>query len=89
MKKYNTETEEKSTELAGLFKDQSSNVTGKCDKDFYRTQLSFLRKALQQTEVQKKLGEYCLEYYHTAISEEVKRSGVIREAMITYSRGLK
>ena len=59
------------------------------DKDFYRTQLSFLRKAGQQTHVQKKLGEYCLEYYNTAITEEIKRSKVIREAMMTYSRGLK
>jgi hypothetical protein len=39
--------------------------------------------------VQRKLGEYCLEYYHTAVQEELKRSQVIREAMVTYSRGLK
>jgi hypothetical protein len=76
-------------ELANLFKDQSNNITNKCDKDFYRTQLSFLRKAIQQIEVQKKLGEYCLEYYHTAVQEELKRSCVIREAMMTYSQGLK
>jgi hypothetical protein len=39
--------------------------------------------------VQKKLGEYVLEYYHTAMSEEIKRSKVIRDAMMIYSRGLK
>lgn len=76
-------------ELGNLFKEQSGNVTQKCEKDFYRTQLSFLRKAIQQIEVQKKLGEYCLEYYHTAVQEELKRSSVIREAMLTYSHGLK
>lgn len=30
-----------------------------------------------------------MEYYHTAVQEELKRSQVIREAMLTYSRGLK
>lgn len=60
LKKYNQETEEKTVELGNLFKEQSGNITNKCDKDFYRTQLSFLRKAIQQIEVQKKLGEYCL-----------------------------
>lgn len=89
LKKYNLETEEKTVELGNLFKEQAGNITNKCDKDFYRTQLSFLRKAIQQIEVQKKLGEYCLEYYHTAVLEELKRSNVIREAMVTYSRGLK
>ena len=72
-----------------MFNEQSGNITNKVDKDFYRTQLSFLRIAIQQIEVQKKLGEYCLEYYHTAMQEEIKRSHVIREAMITYSKGLK
>ncbi len=33
---------------------------------------------MQQIEVQRKLGEYCLEYYHTAVQEELKRSQVIR-----------
>lgn len=89
LKKYNQETQQKTNELAALFKEQSSNVTNKCEKDFYRTQLSFLRKAVQQIEVQKKLGEYCLEYYHTAVQEELKRSSIIREAMVTYSKGLK
>jgi hypothetical protein len=89
LKKYNAETEEKSAELALLFNEQASNVAHRLEKDFYRTQLSFLRKAAQQVEVQKKLGEYCLEYYHVAIQEELKRSQVIREAMVTYSKGLK
>lgn len=89
LKKYNLETEEKTVELGNLFKEQAGNITNKCERDFYRTQLSFLRKAIQQIEVQKKLGEYCLEYYHTAVLEELKRSNVIREAMVTYSRGLK
>lgn len=51
--------------------------------------MSFLRTACRQIEVQKKLGEYCLEYYHCAIQEEVKRSKVIHQAMVTYSQGLK
>ena len=46
--------------------------------DFYRTQLSFLRKAIEQINIQRKLGEYCLEYYHSAVQEELKRSQVIR-----------
>ena len=75
--------------MAVLFSEQANNITNTTDKDFYRTQLSFLRKALQQIETQRKLGEYCLEYYHTAVQEELKRSQVIREAMVTYSRGLK
>lgn len=72
-----------------MFTEQASNITNATDKDFYRTQLSFLRKAVQQIVVQRKLGEYCLEYYHTAVQEELKRSQVIREAMLTYSKGLK
>ena len=39
--------------------------------------------------VQKKLGEYCLEYYHLAVEEEKKRSKVIREAVITFIQGIK
>lgn len=89
LRKYNAETEEKTSELAIFFNENSVNLNLNSQKDFYRTQLSFLRKASQQTQVQKKLGEYCLEYFHSAINEEVKRSKVIREAMLTYSKGLK
>ena len=38
--------------------------------------------------MQKKLGEYCLEYYNVAIAEENKRSKVIRDSMMTYTKGL-
>jgi hypothetical protein len=48
LKKYNTETEEKANDLANLFGEQSAITTNKLEKDFYRTQLSFLRKAAQQ-----------------------------------------
>ena len=75
--------------MASLFNEQVGTFNHYCEMDFYRTQLSFLRKAIQQIDVQRKLGEYCLEYYHTAVQEELKRSQVIREAMVTYSRGLK
>ena len=53
--------------MANLFSEQAASISYKVEKDFYRTQLSFLRTACRQIEVQKKLGEYCLEYYHTAI----------------------
>ena len=33
---------------------------------------------MQQILVQRQLGQYCLEYYHTAVREEIKRSQVIR-----------
>ena len=89
LRKYNAETEEKTSELAIFFNENSVNLNLNSQKDFYRTQLSFLRKASQQTHVQKKLGEYCLQYFHSAINEEIKRSKVIREAMLTYSKGLK
>jgi hypothetical protein len=39
LKKYNTETEEKSEELAKLFGDSSSNVNMKPTSDFYSVQL--------------------------------------------------
>jgi hypothetical protein len=56
LKKYNLETEQRANELAGLFGDQSANVTARLDKDFYRTQISFLRKGQRQIEVQRQLG---------------------------------
>lgn len=59
------------------------------DRDFYLTQIEFLQKASQQTQVQKKLGEHCLEYLQVAIGEEIKRSKVIREAMVTFSKALQ
>jgi hypothetical protein len=39
LKKYNTETEEKSEELAKLFSESSSNVNMKPTSDFYSVQL--------------------------------------------------
>jgi hypothetical protein len=51
--------------------------------------LEFLRSASQQILIQKRLGENCLEYYETALKEEFKRAQVIREALLTYSKGLK
>lgn len=46
--------------------------------DFYSVQLEFLRSASQQILIQKRLGENCLEYYHSALNEEFKRAKVIR-----------
>ena len=45
LKKDHAEVAEKTVELGELFRQQAANVTAKADQDFYRTQLSFLRKA--------------------------------------------
>lgn len=56
LKKYNSETEEKSEELAKLFSESSNNVLMKSTQDFYSVQLEFLRCASQQILIQKRLG---------------------------------
>jgi hypothetical protein len=56
-----------STELANYYKEHMQDVTSfNSPKDFYGDELEFLRKAEQQTKVQKSLGEYCLEYLKIA-----------------------
>ncbi len=60
LKKYNSETEEKSEELAKLFGETSSDVYIKPTSDFYSAQLDFLRSASQQIVIQKRLGDNCL-----------------------------
>lgn len=48
-----------------------------------------MRKAEQQTKVQKHLGEYCLEYLRTATQEEQKRIAVVKEAILIYVDAMK
>ena len=90
LRKYNQETEEKTNELAIFFNENSASFKlSNNTKDFYAAQLDFIRIAGKQTSVQKKLGEYCVEYYNIAIAEENKRSRVIRDAMVTFAKGLR
>lgn len=69
LRKYNLETEEKTSDMALFFGENALNMNISSEKDFYLAQVEFLRKASKQTMVQKKLGEYCLEYYQLAVDE--------------------
>jgi len=69
LQKCNADTEERTVRLATQFNADQNNITLATERDFYKSQLSFLRKAYEQTRVQKRLGELTFEYLRTATDE--------------------
>lgn len=75
--------------LATQFNADASNISLQTERDFYKSQLSFLRKAREQTRVQKRLGELTFDYLQTATDEEYRRADAIKKAITLYVDGLR
>lgn len=59
------------------------------NKDFLKTQLSYLRKTYEQSQIQRKLGEFVYEYLKMAADEEIKRAEVIKKSIRLYTDAMK
>lgn len=59
------------------------------NKDFLKTQLGYLRRTYEQSQIQRKLGEHVYEYLKMAADEEIKRAEVIKKSIRLYTDAMK
>jgi hypothetical protein len=86
--KVSGEVDRKITKLAVRYNQYATKLGHDPSKDFLKGQLSFLRKAFEQTQVQKKLGLLIFDFLRIAADEEAKRSDVIKKCLKQYVSGM-
>jgi hypothetical protein len=87
--KCRDDIDRKIVKMAGRYNNYVTQFNHNPNKDFLKTQLSYLRLTYEQSQIQRKLGEYVYDYLKMAADEEVKRAEVIKKSIRLYTDAMK
>ena len=86
--KVTSEVDRKITKLAVRYNQYVTKLGYDPTKDSLKSQLSFLRKAFEQTQIQKRLGLLIFDYLKISVDEETKRAEIIKRCLKLYIDGM-